>query len=359
MSSELRLNPLSNRWVVISPGRQRRPQDFIRESNNKPIADCKLCKGNEKETPPEIFAVFESGFSRKDFRVIDGRTDYGSWVIRVVPNKFGFLSLDSQARNLGRQGVGPYDRMDGYGAHELVIECPGPEHIEIADCKRGDWRVEKLFWLFRERMCDLSKNKRLNYFLLFKNYKPEAGASLVHPHCQLVGMPIVPREEAQELMSCKAYYEDKTRCLLCDMIGYEIESSKRIVVQSKNFVVFCPYASRFPGEMLIAPMPDNHLHQFNMISDELIRELSDIFTQAMKKLKTFFADSAYNWSLHSAPVRFNKKNHGETIEDDTHWHLHILPRITKIAGFEIGADLYINPSPPEEIAEALRDVSTI
>lgn len=346
---ELRHDPLTDRWVVISPGRAKRPDE--RNGEQRP---CPLCRGNEDQTPPEIFAILENGSTRKDFR----GQDCGDWLIRVIPNKYPSLGIDhSSDKRLGKRGIGLFDRMDGYGAHELIIECPGPEHLEITDRDRSTESkiAEKLFWLFKDRVRDLSLNPQLRDFLLFKNYKPEAGASLLHPHCQLNSLPIVPKEVAEELALSRDHYEEKMRCLLCDIITQEVESSKRIVLESKNFVALCPYASRFAGELLIAPMPENHMHLFHNTPDDLVGELAGIFIQTLKKLKKFFEDPPYNWVLHTAPVRFNRKGHGETIEDDYHWHFHILPRWTRIAGFEIGGGFYTNPLPPEEAAEGLRN----
>jgi UDPglucose--hexose-1-phosphate uridylyltransferase len=356
MSSELRHDPLTDRWVVISAARAGRPHEIVVQKQSKPVANCPFCKGSENKTPPEIFAVLPDGSVRKDFR----GENYGNWLIRAVPNKFPFLGLDSNSngKRLGRHANGLYDRMDGYGAHEVIIECGGPEHEEIADCESGsEYRVERLFWLFKERMWDLARNVNIKSFLLFKNYKAEAGASLSHPHCQLNGMPIVAEEMAKELRLSMAHYELKSRCLLCDVLEQELESAKRIVLESANLVVFCPYASRFPGEMMIAPKPDSHSHQFHIISDDLIKELASVYIKVLKKLRNWFDDPPYNWVLHSAPVGFYTKNQGATIAEDTHWHFHILPRWTKIAGFEVGGGFYINPLPPEEAAQGLREVS--
>jgi len=347
--SELRHDPLTDRWVVISPDRARRPTEGKQQSA------CPLCRGNEDKTPPEIFAISESGPARKDFR---GK-DYGNWIIRVVPNKFPSMGLDSSDKRLGRRGLGLFDRMDGYGAHEVIIECPGPEHLEIADCglPADIKRVENLFWLFKDRMRDLSLNTKLIFFLLFKNYGVEAGASLLHPHCQLNGMPIVPAEVAKELVLSRAHYEEKMRCLLCDIMEQELESGKRIVLESEHFVTFSPYASRFPGELLVAPKPTNHMHLFHNTPDGLIKELAKIFTDGLKKLKEVFKNPSYNWVLHTAPVRFGHKRSGDTIEEDYHWHFHVLPRWAKIAGFEIGGGFFINSLSPEEASEFLRNVS--
>jgi len=345
--SELRHDPLTGRWVVINPARAKRPQETLGKT-----PDCPLCRGNEKVTPPEIYAVMPDGQGRKDYR----GSNYGDWVLRDVPNKFSLLDLDSESRQLGRRGLGLYDRMDGYGAHEVIIECPGPEHIEIADCMPNDLsRIEMLLRLFKYRLGDLALNRKLIYFLLFKNYKPDAGASLSHPHCQLTGMPVIPIDALQELILNRLHFEEKNRCLLCDVIEQEMESKRRLVIETQNFIVFCPYASRFPGEMLLAPTPERHSHIFHDISNNLVTELAEVFVKMMKKLKVACEDPAYNWDLHSAPVRFSRKNQGETIEEDTHWHLHVYPRVTKIAGFEIGCGFYANPSPPEDIAQILRE----
>lgn len=348
-NSELRHDPLTDRWVVISSVKAKRPIENLDEQSI-----CPLCRGNEKQTPPEIFAILENGSMRKDYR----GEDYGNWLLRVIPDKYPTLDLGPPNEGLGYYGIGLFDRMDGYGAHELIIECPGPKHLEIADCSwnTDSTMVEKLFWLFKDRMRDLSLNPLLRNFLLFKNYKPEAGSSLLHPLCQLNAMPIVPAEIAKELALSRIHFKEKLRCLMCDLIKEELGSGKRVVLESENFMVLSPYASRFPGELLIAPMLESHMHLFHNIPDELIKELAGIFVQALKKLKKFFEDPPFNWVLHTAPVRFNRKDHGETIEENYHWHFHILPRWTKIAGFEIGGGFYTNPLSPEEATECLRNI---
>src|SRR4051812_18734654 len=202
LMSELRKDPILGRWVIISTERAKRPTDF---RSPKPVAKgtmCPFCPGNEDKTPPEILAYREG----------DGGANTPGWRTRVVPNRFPALAIEGK---LERRGDGMFDRMNGVGAHEVIIESP--QH-DATFANMPDKAIEDALWAFRDRIVDLTRDSRLQYCLIFKNHGEAAGASLEHTHCQLIALPIVPRTVRQELKSAKEYFEYKERCVFCDVL---------------------------------------------------------------------------------------------------------------------------------------------
>ncbi|MFH1387672.1 MAG: galactose-1-phosphate uridylyltransferase [bacterium] len=340
---ELRKDPISDRWVVISTERGRRPSDFggtTVAAEAKPGKFCAFCEGNEAKTPPEITAYRKAGTA----------PNTPGWDVRVIPNKFPALIIEG---DVNRTGTGIYDMMSGIGAHEVIVESP-KHNQSIPDLE--DSHVEKILWAYKQRILDLEKDKRFRYVLVFKNYGTAAGASLEHPHSQLIATPITPRYVKLELTTARQYFQEKERCIFCDMIRQELGVGERLVYENEYFVVFTPFASRFPFEVWI--LPRRHEYGFQELPDEertqLARCLKDILTRLRKTLN----DPPYNYVLHTAPnpvARPGKPDYWGTIQYDFHWHIEIIPRLTKQAGFEWGSGLYINPTAPEEAAKYLRE----
>jgi len=341
---ELRKCPISDRWVVISTERGRRPSDFggatvgpIKEDSSK----CPLCEGNEDKTPLEIVALRRS----------DTLPNKPGWQVRVIPNKFPALVIEG---DVNRSGIGIFDMMSGIGAHEVIVETPD-HNATIADMEES--HIEKILWAYKQRITDLEKDRRFRYILVFKNYGSAAGASLNHPHSQLIATPITPRYVKMELQNSRTYFHEKERCLFCDLIRQELGSGERMIYENEYFVAFAPFASRFPFETWI--FPRRHHSGFQELADEeriqLARCLKDILTRLKKTLN----DPPYNYVLHTAPnavPRPGKPDYWGTISYDFHWHFEIIPRLTKQAGFEWGSGLYINPTSPEEAAKYLREI---
>ncbi len=339
---ELRHDPIQKRWVIIATERALRPHDFLIEPERKEVNFCPFCEGNEEKTPPEIFAVRHS----------DSERDRPGWRVRVVPNKFPALKIEG---GLDRRGLGPYDRMNGVGAHEVIIETP--DHVaHFSDLKPEQLKL--VLATYRERLVDLRHDRRFKYILIFKNYGQAAGASLSHPHTQLIATPVTPRTVAVELQSARDHYHVKERCLFCDIIDYELDAQERIIARNDRFVAIAPYASRFPFEVFLAPL--QHRHDFAEITEEEIELLAEIMRELLGRMKTTLNDPPYNFLIHTIPnTRSTPKRYAywETIEHDFHWHLEIMPRLTRIAGFEWGTGFYINPTPPEAAARYLRETS--
>ena len=337
---ELRHDPIQKRWVIIASDRGLRPDDFPKSGQSAPTGFCPFCEGNESKTPPEIAAIRYNG---------RGPNSPG-WRVRVVPNKFPALRIEG---DLDRKGVGIHDRMNGVGAHEVIIETPRHD-LSLADMPVED--LGKVIWMYRERLIDLLRDFRFKYILVFKNYGAAAGASLSHPHTQLIATPVTPLTIAEELTSARDHYRYKERCLFCDVIEQELESGERIVLANDRLVAIAPYASRFPFELFLAPR--HHHHSFAEISDGMIHDLAAALKEVLLRIKKCLNDPPYNFLIHTIPnVKTTPKRtaYWDTIAVDYHWHIEIMPRLTRIAGFEWGTGFYINPTPPEESAKFLRE----
>ena len=327
---ELRKDPITGRWVIIATDRAKRPSDFIRQS--VPPASTGVCpfdSGNEHKTPPEILAYRTSG----------GR-DQPGWRVRVVPNKFPVLGIEGE---LNRQGEGMYDKMNGIGAHEVIIETP--DHAATL-AEMPEKQIEELLWAFRDRVSDLKKDRRFRYILLFKNHGEAAGASLEHPHCQLIALPVIPKRVKEEVDASEAFYDLKERCIFCDIIRQEGTAGVRLVTETDRFTVLQPYAPRFPFETWI--LPKRHASHFEEADAPTLQNMAWILRSTMRKIDKVLERPAYNFIVHSAPVQ-------EPSLPYYHWHIEIIPKLTKVAGFEWGTGFYINPTPPEESARFLRE----
>ena len=337
---ELRHDPIQKRWVIIATERGRRPNEFPRLDEPAPNGNCPFCEGRESRTPPEIRAIRHNGH---------GPNGPG-WQVRVVPNKFPALRIEG---DLERRGLGIHDRMNGIGAHEVIIETP------IHDLDMADMTIEQLervIWMYRERLQDLMRDGRLKYVLIFKNHGTAAGASLSHPHSQLIATPVTPLTLASELISAKEHYHDKERCLFCDVIHQELDSGDRVVLSSDRMVALTPFASRFPFEVFLAPR--RHQHSFADIGDDTLRDLAVALREVLRRMKVCLNDPPYNFLIHTCPnvkARPKRTTYWDTIEADFHWHLEIIPRMVGVAGFEWGTGFYINPTAPEEAARYLRE----
>jgi UDPglucose--hexose-1-phosphate uridylyltransferase len=327
---ELRKDPVVGRWVIISTERARRPTDFNTEPVRPRGGPCVFCTGNEDKTPPEIVAI----------RPPDTRRDTPGWSLRVVPNKFPALRIEG---DLEPSGEGLYDRMNGVGAHEVVIETP--DHYASLATLPSD-AVADVFLTFRDRILDLKKDPRFEYVLVFKNHGEPAGASLEHPHSQLIATPIIPIMVSEELKGSQEYWERKERCVWCDIIRQERRDRRRVVAESGGFVALEPFAPRFPFETWILPV--RHRSAFEESGVEELRGLADMVGTFMRRMNRALSSPPFNFMLHTAPLRDGALEH-------FHWHLEIIPKLTRVAGYEWGSGFFINPAPPEDAAEALRD----
>ncbi|NPV81228.1 MAG: DUF4921 family protein [Firmicutes bacterium] len=331
---ELRQDIITGDWTVIATERARRPQNFTSKNfeaiQSKPSfkPDCPFCPGNERETPPEVFA----------YRDASAPADSGGWKVRVVPNKFPAFSQGKYSES--RSGI--YSIKSATGVHDVIIETPRHD-ISPGLMAAAEFHMVLKAYRQRYRMI-MEDDPRLEYILIFRNHGRPAGASLEHPHSQISALGLIPPVIAKELQGTQLYYEANGKCVYCDMIHEEVETGSRLLAVQDGYVAFQPFASRVPFETWVIPI--NHQSRFELEDDPSLEGLSRVMTEALKALSISLGDPAYNYVLHTSPC------HGDHF---FHWHIEILPKLTIQAGFEIGTGMYINVARPEETAEFLRN----
>jgi len=329
--SELRRDPVDGRWVIIAPDQRRRPVDFHTDPYPPAAGPCPFCPGHEPDTPREIFAFRDPGTA----------ADTPGWRVRVIPNKFPVLRVEE---DLHREGKGSYDLMSGLGAHEVIIESPRHEdrHATMSAAQ-----MEECVWTSRARMLDLKQDERIKYVMVFKNYGTAAGANLAHPHSQLIALPILPKRLIEETQGTREYFHRHERCVFCDIVSQEVADQERLITANEDFIAIVPWAPIFPFEVWI--LPRRHQPRFEDPAPDLYRRFAAILGEVSRRLEAALDRPHYNAVLHTAPFL-------EGYEEHYHWHFEIMPRITRVAGFEVGTGFYVNPIPPEEAAKFLREV---
>ena len=338
---ELRKDPVTGRWVIIATERAKRPQDFAGTADqNHQEEPCPFCAGHESMTPPEIFADRPAGTPANS----------NGWHVRVIPSVAPVLRIEG---NLDRRGHGVYDVMRGIGAHEVIIESSSHRR-DLSEL--SDEEMDIVMRTYQQRINDLQQDPRFKYVLLFKNHGRGAGAGRIpHVRSQLIATPVTPKRVKEELEGSRHYFQYRDRCLYCDIVNQERENGGRIVLESDHTIVLAPFASRFPFELCV--LPKRHACDFSSASDQELRDAGRMLRQLLLRLKQTLGDPPYNYILHTAPFRRaeHKGTHWKTVKDDYHWHFEIMPRLTRVAGFEWGTGFYINPTPPEDAAKYLRD----
>jgi UDPglucose--hexose-1-phosphate uridylyltransferase len=332
--SELRKDPVTGRWVIISTDRRKRPTDFRLESVHATAdGSCPFCEGHEHMTPRELLVHRRNG----------GAPNSPGWDLRVVPNQFPVLRVEGQ---LDRQGEGLFDKMNGIGAHEVIIESPKHEDtlatMDVA-------AIEQVLWAFRERVQDLKQDRRFRYIIIFKNHGAAAGAALDHGHSQLIALPIVPREVRDEVDGAHVHFAAKERCVFCDIIRQETADRRRLIAENADMVALAPYAPRFPFETWI--LPRRHQSLFEDAQRHEYAALARLLGDLLRRMNQMLRNPPYNLLIHSAPL-------SEPAGEFYHWHVEIIPKLTKVAGFEWATGFYLNPTSPEEAAQVLRDART-
>ncbi len=336
--SEFRKDPILERWVIVATNRSQRPGAFIESQPFDPTLPCPFCRGHEDETPQEVLAL-RDGKSASD------------WRVRVVPNKFPCLNLPSTSSEQQAGEEGPlrpsgitYERIDGFGAHEVIVESP--RHV----FSTSDLTLEELTDVFRAykmRLARWQADGRMAYGQIFKNAGQAAGASLEHAHSQLLVTPMVPIGIANELAGAQEYYRQRDRCVFCDMICAEIGEGSRLVVETAHHIAFAPFAARLPFETWV--LPKRHASHYEQIEETSLGDLAGILRELICRLEAAAGRCAYNYILHTAPL-------GTSAAAHYHWHIEIVPNLARTAGFELATGYYINPIAPEVAAERMRNV---
>jgi UDPglucose--hexose-1-phosphate uridylyltransferase len=330
---ELRKDPVLGRWVIISTERAKRPKDFKATPEKKVGSpkSCPFCPGNESATPPEIFA----------YRADGTQPNTPGWTLRVISNKFPALLIEG---DINRRGEGIYDRMNGIGAHEVIIETPDHES-DLADLELSHFK--NVIYAYQQRMLDLKNDQRLRYVMIFKNFGAAAGASLEHSHSQLIATPVIPKRVTEEMDGARRHFEYRDRCIFCDIVVQETKDRKRLISENNSYILICPFAPRFPFETWI--LPRTHLSNFEEATKQQLDDLAAILKDCLMRIKKALNTPPYNYIIHTTPITL------KGIEF-YHFHLEIIPVLTHIAGFEWGTGFYINPTGPEESAQYLKNI---
>lgn len=314
---ELRHDPLSGRWVIIAENRAARPDQFA-ATNAAGIYVCPFCPGHEDLTPAAT-AVYPS------------RPADSPWKVRVIPNKYPAVELNASG-DRGEAAV---------GVHEVIIESPA-HVVSLSDI--SDDEASLTFMAYRDRLRTLRQDLRLAYGLVFKNVGADGGASLEHTHSQLIATSTIPTDIQFELAKAGEHRMLHGSCAFCDLIDGELGGARH-VFETDSFVVFCAFGSRFPYEMWV--LPKEHCESFEKTSDSGLAELAELMRMLIRGLETMLDSPAYNYWIRSAPFRLSS-------HDDYHWRLELTPRMTRLAGFELGTGCFINPVSPEQAAAQLR-----
>lgn len=320
---KLRQNIITGDWVVISPERAKRPEDFVvekREAKHQSKKDCPFC-------PPDGAAY------KTKIKGAETKNLY------VLPNKFpAFVDQDEVIE----EGGDFYPSYKSLGAHEVISF--EDHNIELPELKSST--LVELFDMYRQRMVYHQKNSVIEYIMAIHNYGAEAGASIDHPHSQLFASSIIPTYVAKELYGSRQFYKNNKECVFCRLIEEEAAAEVRIIFENSSFLAFTFFAARFPFEVWV--LPKKHSARYEIITSNELKEFVEVFLTVMKKISKGLNEPPYNYFIHTAPA---KVGHHSIYY---HWHLEICPRLSKYGAYEIGSDVMIDVVSPESAAKFLR-----
>lgn len=348
--NEMRHDWLSDRWVIFAPNRTTRPDDYDRTSHIEPESHlrCPFCRGSESETPQASLTLPGTDWESTRAARRRGRSQPPTdWLVRVVPNKFPAVSPsasreDGSANNPIHDTGSLFVRQSTAGAHEVIIESP--QHVTSITSLSHE-HTQLVFEAYQQRLAFWRARPEIKYAVVFKNYGADAGATIVHSHSQLICTSFVPSDVLRIQKRLMAFRETNQNCYVCSILDQELHEGSRIVAQSSHFVALCPFASRFPYSVSV--IPRHHRPHFDECAAEEIQDLSRIAQSVLKAVETEHPHCAYNFVLQTSP--FDQES-----PDAFHWRLKIIPRLSKIAGFEWSSDCFINTVLPEVAAQALR-----
>jgi len=334
--SEFRKDIISGEWILVVAGRRNRPGAAEKKSAHKkrkssPKSSCPFERPHGKEQPVLWYPHPRMAASE----------NVDSWFLQVVPNKYPALAPHHVCPT--DEPAGPYLVREGIGFHEVIITR---DHKRaIADMTPEE--VEVVLHAYQERTVSIESEPCIEYILVFHNHGETAGASLTHPHSQLIALPIIPPDVRRSLLGSKQYFQKHGVCAHCDELAFEMKKKTRIIYENKKFIVVAPFASRVSYEVRV--FPKLHDAHFERISKADRVYLADALRTALRKIKVALNDPDYNFFIHTAPAKTDGMNH-------YHWHVEILPRIARWAGVELGTGIQVVAIPPEEAAERLRRV---
>ncbi|NOY64902.1 MAG: HIT domain-containing protein [Nitrospirae bacterium] len=328
--NQLRREPLLGRWIAVLE-HSLKPDEYAFSSETS-SGTCHICQGGGGNEEVEV--LYDAD---------------GNWIVKVVRDS---ISVFAPYGDLGRKGKGMYDLMNSYGETELVIESP--EH-DVPPEDRGREHMALIIDLFLRRVTELEKDEKIRYVMVHKNYGLPSGDTSGHPHSLITATPVIPMRIKAELDGAKHYYGYKERCIFCDILREELRLSERVIMDTEHYLVFCPFAARFPFEFWI--LPKRHNCSFKEINEDEKNDLATVMTVMLKRLRKVLGNPPYNYVLHTAPSRIPRMEHWHTLGEDFHWHIEVMPRIKRLTGFELGSGMYILSTSPEDASKYLKEVS--
>jgi UDPglucose--hexose-1-phosphate uridylyltransferase len=336
--SELRQDLVGGDWMIVATGRAKRPNSFTggRQKFEQPIAQCPF-EDPQVTGHSEPLLIYYQGDQKRKIKGVKKLVK--EWSLQVIKNKFPALGQGNCSKTYKE---GPYTMMDGTGFHEIVITRNHNKHLALMPIEK----IEEVFKAYQERYITLMDHKCVNYIFIFHNHGKEAGATIPHPHSQLIAMPVLPSDVKRSIRGAKAYYEEHKKCVHCEMIKWEREE-KRSIFQNEHFIVYSPFVPRVNFELRIYPR--KHQSNFEKITDIERKYLAEALWQALYRLYKGLNDPAFNLFIHTAPC--DGKDYGFY-----HWHVEILPKTNTWAGIELGTGVEVISVKPEEVAKFLRKV---
>ena len=328
--SDYRYHPLTDQWVLMAGNRQGRPSEFCQQQTHLETRPCPFCLGHESETPDAV-------------KIYPTYPEQTAWSVRVFPNKYPALT-ETQSGPVKQ--FGPYASFVGFGIHELIVLSP--RHVESFGALTTLERELSLF-AFQERLRTAYRNEEIRHAVVFQNCRVDAGASIQHVHCQLIGTSVTPPEIRRRAERQQRYYEQHGHSLLEAIVKFELEAETRLIDQSNDWVEFCPYASGMPYQTWLTPRFPDSQPDFLSLDRSQLNELAKRLQHSISRLESTLSSPAYNFVVHLPP------------DDDAPqdmprpWYIEVMPRINKTAGFEWATDCLINQVPPENAARHLRD----
>ena len=328
---EMRQNRFTKEWVIIATERAKRPEELkTKRTDVKPLPkyspSCPFCPGNEQMAPGEIMRMNGAD---------------GSWIVKVVPNKFAALSPQGEpTRKVERSKR----TINGVGFHDVIVETA--DH-SLTTALLSDDQVTSILSIYKQRYDEISRDPRITQVTIFKNYGAAAGASLEHPHSQLIASPVISHQVRDRMYEALRHYDEFGECIFCQVNEEEMEEKTRVVMITDHFLVLEPFASSTPFTTHIFPL--RHMASFGEINQQELADLGHTLRALLGKLYFGLESPDFNYTVRTAPA----ENAGAKYY---HWYISVIPRLTRVAGFELGSGMFINTVLPETAAEFLRGV---
>jgi UDPglucose--hexose-1-phosphate uridylyltransferase len=331
--SEMRLDPLRENWTIFSSDRLHAPPFLARRRSR---------------LAGERFSPFSTGHEDLAPHTLYSQPANGPWQVRVIPNRVPAVRVEGDPL---RHPDGFYDRTEGVGAHEVIIETPGAEPLEALPLSA----IGEVIVAWKSRMLDLMRDGRMRAFFIVKEVGEQAGATVPHAVSQLIALAILPPTLVRKLEVSRDFYERKKRSIFEDIWREEVRAGTRLVYENNGFAVFCPYASRTPFEMAV--YPKRQCADFHGISDPEVQQLADALKTLLGKLSGALNRPPYHLMLYTAPTLTTRRDHWNTLQSDFRWHIEIVPALYYTGGFEAATGCYLNPVFPETAAAYLRKIT--